>query len=89
MAYIALVGLFTFLIHGFSRVVAKLSRSLTVKRPLQVVRFRQAYYYSSIIALAPVMLIGMQSVGGIGFYEVLLVVVFTVVGCVYVGRRIS
>jgi len=33
------------------------------------------------------MLIGMQSVGGIGVYELGLVVLFVAIGCVYIAKR--
>ena len=70
-----------------SRLIAKFSASLTVKRPFRVVSLKQSYYYASIIALAPVMLIGMQSVSGINVYDVLLVIFFVAIGVVYISRR--
>ena len=39
------------------------------------------------MALAPVMIIGMQSVGEVGLYELSLVVVFLVIACVYIAKR--
>ena len=51
--------------------------------------FRKAYYYSTVLAAAPVMLIGLQSVRSIGFYEFALVVIFEIVACVYVGRKMA
>ena len=49
--------------------------------------FRRAYYFSTVLAAGPVMLIGLQSVQSIGIYEFLLVVIFEVVACVYVSKR--
>ena len=86
MYVLALVGV-TFAIHGGSRLIAKFSASLTVKRPFRVVSLKRSYYYASIIALAPVMLIGMQSVSGINVYDVLLVIFFVLIGVVYISRR--
>ncbi|MCY1541932.1 hypothetical protein D9M68_776490 [compost metagenome] len=86
MYIIALAGV-TFAIHGSSRLIARLSASLTVKRPFQAVGLKQSYYYASIIALAPVMLIGMQSVSGVNVYDVLLVIFFVAIGVVYISRR--
>ncbi len=48
---------------------------------------REVYYYSSVLAIAPVVLISLKSVGSIGFYEILLVVLFEILGCVYVAKR--
>lgn len=86
MYVLALAGV-TFAIHGISRLIAKSSASLTVKRPFRAISLKQSYYYASIIALAPVMLIGMQSVSGINVYDVLLVVFFVAIGVVYISRR--
>jgi len=37
-----------------------------------------------VLAAAPIMLIGLQSVGSIGLYEFILVLLFTVIGlCLY------
>ena len=54
----------------------------------QPLTYKRAYYFSTVIAAAPVMLIGLQSVGGIGVYEVLLIVLFTAVGCIYISKRL-
>ncbi|MNT32739.1 hypothetical protein D3C72_1686370 [compost metagenome] len=88
MYVVALSGV-TFAIHGGSRLVARFSASLTVKRPFRAITFKQSYYYASIIALAPVMLIGMQSVSGINLYDILLVIFFVAIGVVYISRRMS
>jgi hypothetical protein len=55
---------------------------------MQAMSFRRAYYFSTVLAAAPVMLVGLQSVGAIGIYEFILVVVFEVIGCVYITKRI-
>jgi hypothetical protein len=59
-----------------------------LRRPMKTLSFRRSYYYSTILAAAPVMLIGLQSVGSVGVYEVILILVFVVIGCVYVTKRI-
>lgn len=89
LMYIVALGGVTFAIHGGSRLIAKASAPLTVKRPFSVVNLKQSYYFASIIALAPVMLIGMQSVSGINVYDILLVGFFVVIGIVYISRRMS
>jgi type IV secretory pathway VirB2 component (pilin) len=67
--------------------VAKVSSSMTLKRPLQQLSLRRSYYFASVVALAPVILVGMQSVGEVSFYDVLLIVVFIVISCVYIAKR--
>lgn len=88
-AYIVGLGLVTLTLHGGSRLLSRLLAPLAVKRPFPVMPVRRAYYYASFIAFAPVMLVGMQSVGGISVYDVLLIAAFVVIGCIYISRRIS
>lgn len=60
---------------------------MAVRKPLRPMLFRRAYYFSTVLAAAPVMLIGLQSVQSVGFYEILLVVIFELVACIYISRR--
>lgn len=87
-AYLTALGLISFFLYGISRVVIYATAGFTLRKPLQPLSFRRAYYYSTVLAAAPVMLIGLQSVGSIGIYELLLVVAFEVIGCIYITKRI-
>lgn len=86
-AYLTFVGLISFFLFGISRLAVMLSAGMTLRKPLQAMPFKRAYYYSTVLAAAPVMLIGLQSVRSIGVYEVILVVIFEVVACLYVNKR--
>lgn len=88
-AYLSFVGMISFFLFGANRIVMSLGAHFAVRRPLQPMTFRRAYYYSTALALAPVMLIGLQSVGSVGLYEVLLVAAFEVIACIYISRRMS
>jgi hypothetical protein len=74
-------------LFGINRLVIMVSSGMTLRKPIQKMEFKRAYYYSTVLAAAPVMLIGLQSVQSIGVYEVLLVVIFEVVACLYVTKR--
>ena len=87
LMYVSVLCVLTFLLFAVSKVVAKVSTSVTVKRPLQPLSLIRSYYYASVLALAPVMLIGMQSVGEVNGYELSLVVLFVVISCVYIAKR--
>lgn len=87
--YMLVLGVLTFLLFWGSRLgnrVLQLIRQKVLYRPLTLIR---SYYFSSILALAPVIFIGMQSVGEVGFYDVVLVLLFVAVGCFYVAKRTS
>ncbi|OYW42114.1 hypothetical protein B7Z28_01770 [Candidatus Saccharibacteria bacterium 32-45-3] len=85
--YVTLIGLMTFLLHAISRAVVYMFRSVSFRRPLLPLRLQKAYYFSTVLALAPIMLIGMQSVGEIGLYEFSLVALFVIIGIIYISRK--
>lgn len=87
--YGVVFGSLTFFLWGIHRIIVKLLGPFTVRRPMQPLSLQRSYYYSSVIALAPVMLIGMQSVGALTIYEVGLVTIFAIIGCVYIAKRTS
>ena len=86
-AYLTFVGLISFFLFGINRLVIMVSSGMTIQKPLRAMDFKCAYYYSTVLAAAPVMLIGLQSVQSIGIYEIILVLIFEVVACLYVSRR--
>jgi uncharacterized membrane protein len=88
-AYLAFIGLVSFFLFGISKLISSISASMTVAKPIQQMNFKRAYYFSTVLAAAPVMLIAMQSVRSIDVYQLGLVIVFEVVACLYVSRRIK
>jgi len=87
-AYLTFIGLISFFLFGISHLITSISTGMTIRKPITVMPFRRAYYFSTVLAAAPVMLIALQSVRTIDVYELLLVIIFEVVACVYVSRRI-
>jgi hypothetical protein len=89
LMYVLVLGVATFLLFGASKVIYRISSLVTVKKPIHSLSLVRTYYFASVLALAPVMLIGMQSVGEVGIYDVLLVVIFVVIACIYISKRTS
>lgn len=81
LLYVLALGVLTFFIIGAHWILVgfKLRRD--------ALSSRRAYFYASVLALAPVMLVCMQSIGRIGFYEVALVIVFECIACFYIAKR--
>lgn len=77
----------TFLLWSTGAVMNKIYKAMRLRRQPYALSMKRAYYFSTIIALAPVITISLQSVGGVGIYELLLITLFTVMGCIYVYRR--
>lgn len=88
-AYLAALGLMTHLLYWVSRIISHLMTTVAGRKSTRGMTFKKAYYYSTVLAASPIMLIGLQSVGSIGGYEFVLVLLFTVIGCVYITRRIT
>lgn len=86
-AYLTSLGVVTFFLLTISRIIAHLSVAFMARRPLDGLSLKRSYYYSTIIAAAPILLIAMQSVGAGGIYEFILVILFTAIGCLYVSKR--
>jgi len=89
LIYLSVLGVLTFLLFFVGKLIAKTSTVLGVKRVSNVLTLRRAYYFSSVLALAPVIFVGMQSVGTVGVYDLLLLGIFVVVACIYIARRTS
>lgn len=87
-AYIFSFGLVAFFLYGMMRLLSHLSIVFVARRPIEVMRFNDICLFSSIIAAAPIMLIGLRSVGDVGVYEYLLVLLFVIIGCLYISKRI-
>lgn len=45
------------------------------------------YYYSTMISLAPTIYVGMQSMGGVGLFEVMLLAIFELLVCFFIHKR--
>lgn len=87
-AYMTFLGLISFFLFGMNRLIVMVSVSMSPRKPLRPMEFRRAYYFSTVLAAAPVMLIGLQSVQSVGVYELILVIIFEAVACLYVSKRL-
>ena len=45
------------------------------------------YDYASIVGLIPIILLGMQSLGGVTAWDILLLALFLSLGCFYIHKR--
>lgn len=87
LMYVSALGVSTFLLYGISVTAARLARAATGKSQLTAFTLRKSYYYATVVALAPVMLVAMQSVNEVGIYQLLLVIFFVVIAWVYITKR--
>lgn len=88
-SYIVIFGAMAYLIYGISYLVSHLSRVVMSSRPMRSLSLKRSTYYSSVISTAPIMLVGLQSVGRVEIYQYFLVALFIVIGCLYIFKKIS
>jgi hypothetical protein len=85
LMYVLALGALTFFLLFLGGVVGRIqSRGHRRTLPPTV---QQAYYYATVLALAPVMYFGMRSIGRAGAYETILIVVFEIIACFYISKR--
>lgn len=86
--YVVVVGVLTWLIHTLGRIRVWFGETVKIWGIKQgMISIKKSYYYASVLAFAPVMLLGLQSVGGAGIYEIALVMLFIGMGVFYVKKR--
>ena len=87
LLYVIIMGCFTELIYVASKCVHWIGKKVMIKRPPVAMSVTRSWYFASLYALAPIILLAMQSVGSLGAYEGLLVGVFLIIGTLYISKR--
>ena len=87
LGYVVTLCAVTFTLWALVALASKVGRNTRLWRKGRRISLRKSYYYSSVISLGPTIIISLQSVGGVGFYDLGLVAIFIFLGCVYVSRR--
>jgi hypothetical protein len=87
--YLMSLAIVAFFIFLGGMIYSRILRVLRVRRPRQPPSLRQSYNFATVLALVPVIFIAMSSVGAVGVYEVVLVVFFAILSCIYIAKRIN
>ena len=87
LGYITATTVIAFGVWAAIRLWSRVEMEMKWAHTKKAITLRRAYYYASVIALAPVIIVSLQSVGGVGLYELILIGLFVVLGCVYVAKR--
>ncbi len=89
LAYIFFIGLSGLLIYFLSRLISHISILVKTRHPIKEISLKRALYFGIVVALAPIILIGLQSVDSSNVYSFSLVIIFVAVGCLYVSKTTS
>lgn len=85
LIYVLALGVLTFLLLSINRIIGSFVPEH--RQTMMRLELEHIYYYASVLALAPVLLLGVMSVGHLGVYETILIIVFEIVACFYIARR--
>ena len=89
LLYVIILGIITELLWIGSYTFQKVGRRFMVRRPPVRMTLARAYYISTVVALGPVMMLAMKSIGSLGIYEAILIILFVAIALLYVLRRSS
>lgn len=87
LSYVSVTSLFYLLIGLVSGVMISMLPAGRLKLTFENLPERKIYYYASIIGLAPIIILGMMSVGDITVMDVFLILIFEAIGCFYIAKR--
>lgn len=80
--YVLALGVLTFSLQIIFAIILRFRKNAATTFSLQ-----QSYYYASVLALAPVMIIGARSIGRSGGYDIVLILLFELIACFYISKR--
>lgn len=89
LGYVVILCLLTVLLLVLVRLLRRIRIKAKILNKTQQLSVKAVYYYSSVLALAPVIVISLGSVGEVSFYEVSLILLFEILGCLYVAKRVA
>ena len=90
MVYLVFLGLISLFIYGVYRVFSIGQTYFQKDRPSLKKQYRTPDFflkYSSALAFAPISLIAKQSTGGVGIFEIVLLVIIEIIALFYISKR--
>lgn len=87
LIYIITTVLATLLLLGVNHLIARLFYFDRPDAYKQKMSLKKSYYYGSVLAFAPLILISLQSVGRTSIWGVIAVFVLVILGVIYVSRQ--
>ena len=89
MLFLCIYIVMIYIIGGILRLVRAVLQRRKPLAPGRVLsqQAEGAYYYASVLAAVPVLLMGMQSVGALSWWSLLLTALFVALGLLYVYKR--
>lgn len=86
-SYAGLVSLFSFVVFYVRAVYVKILLKMKPALVLHTYTLKRSYLHATVFALVPILLVGLRSVSGFAWYDIVLVALFVGVGTLYVAKR--
>ena len=87
LIYLVCLGILTFVTWYLFRVLAALFKKRISSKPLQPISGKKAYYLATVLAFVPVLIIAVQSFGGISLLQFGLIILLAIIGCFLVLKQ--
>lgn len=87
LTYLSLLGAVTFLLYAGTRTFYFVTHLLTNRPVRSRLSLNRAYLYATVLAVLPMVIVGLYSANGIRWYELLLVGIFGCIGVLYIAKR--
>ncbi len=88
LAYVSLSMMVTFLIYYGTRLARFMTHLFVRHRYIRTVSLSRACYYAAVLAMLPMMAVGLHAAGSLNWYSVLLLGTFGLLGVFYVAKRL-
>jgi len=88
LLYIITLSLFSYLIFFASSILSRVRVQFGLKG-VEDWTFMKCYLFGSIVAIGPIVILGISSLGSISIYEIILVVLFLVISCFFVSKKVN
>ena len=88
LLYIITLSLFSYLIFFASNILSRVRVQFGLKG-VEDWTFMKCSLFGSIVAIGPIVILGISSLGSISIYEIILVVLFLVISCFFVSKKVN
>lgn len=89
MVYLLFLGLIAAFMYGVYRIFSLFLASFRKGQPVAVKQIRNAAFflkYSSALAFVPIAVIAKQSTGGVGIFDIILLIIVEIIAIIYISK---
>jgi len=88
LLYVITLSIVSYIIFISSGLFSSIRVHFGLKR-IERWNFTKCYLFGSVIAIGPIVILGISSLGSVSFYEIILVLLFLVISCFFVSKKVD